>query len=622
VVTLTSPPIGAIRAPEPLIPGAISAQNDPESGGDDDSDSDSEPDDDEVENQAILGRDDAPVVIDLTALEWNETPMPDPIEPQSTRATPVRQAEHPTPRFTPGSRNFSGPKLPNCSRKTPKELFCEFFDDTVMETFVRETNSFALDTKIPNWKDVNKAELFKFFAILMVFGISCPSERRMAWDSELFRIPIVCNLMSRTRFEQIMRAWHYTNSANLSQAELRRRNAEDPFWSVEPLVKHISSVCMRCYHCGQHISIDEQCIPCKCRHKCRCYNPNKPDKWHLKVFAINDASNGYQWNFYLYRGKDEDRPPEYSATMWPVIKLTHPEIIHGKWHILYTDNWYSSLPLSIEMLKRSVHTVGTTKGNIRGAPKEHQFKRTGPQKKSRGEMKQVKTIVEDKPFYYTAWMDKKPVHILSTFAVSAEEVKRNGKSKRGQYEELALHRPGIVGIYNYGMGGTDRFDQKLSYYRIKLRTRKWKRKIYSHMMNIAIVNSHILYKESRNLDRYHHLFSLLHFQEALINQLGFPDNTEPIPLEAFLKSHLKRRTLDTCLRDHQRVHGFHEPLIMKRPRESGQDIRRKCLWCSKEKISTMCKTCNVPLCIETLPNDEEGESCYWLFHHAKLASNK
>ena len=43
------------------------------------------------------------------------------------------------------------------------ELFKQFFDDeTIMDQFVRETNSYAWNTNIRRWNDVDREELFKF----------------------------------------------------------------------------------------------------------------------------------------------------------------------------------------------------------------------------------------------------------------------------------------------------------------------------------------------------------------------------------------------------------------------------------------------------------------------------
>jgi hypothetical protein len=136
-----------------------------------------------------------------------------------------------------------------------------------MNQFVRSTNGFASDTNIPNWVDIDSDELRKFFAMRFVFGISCPSERRMSWDSPTFRIPMVSCILSRTRFEQIVRAWHYINAARIEQATLHRANATDPFWTVDPFMKHVFLVSQRCYNLCQSISID---VLFKGRHKCRC----------------------------------------------------------------------------------------------------------------------------------------------------------------------------------------------------------------------------------------------------------------------------------------------------------------------------------------------------------------
>ena len=39
----------------------------------------------------------------------------------------------------------------------------------------------------------------------------------------------------------------------------------------------------------------------------RCYNPNKPEKWHFKCFALNDSLTGYMINVYLHEGSAEIR---------------------------------------------------------------------------------------------------------------------------------------------------------------------------------------------------------------------------------------------------------------------------------------------------------------------------
>jgi hypothetical protein len=139
-------------------------------------------------------------------------------------------------------------------------------------------------------------------------------------------------------------------------------------------------------------------------------------------------------------------------------------------YILYTDNWYTSFSLIVAMLKIGMHVVGTAKANVQGTPTQYQYKKKGAGKAERGHMMQAKADIPGTGLvYYTSWMDKKPVNVMATFATTKDEVIRNAKrAKTNEWYQLSIDRPTVVKDYNHGMGGTDLFDQKLSYYRIKL----------------------------------------------------------------------------------------------------------------------------------------------------------
>lgn len=105
-------------------------------------------------------------------------------------------------------------------------------------------------------------------------------------------------------------------------------------------------------------------MPWKGRHKCRCYNPSKPSKFHFKIFGLNDADTGYLSNFYLYQGKAEARPADVPATLYPLTKqLPHPQYINLN-HIIATDNWYTSIAAA-EFVKTTIQAdyIGTIKTN-------------------------------------------------------------------------------------------------------------------------------------------------------------------------------------------------------------------------------------------------------------------
>ena len=77
-------------------------------------------------------------------------------------------------------------------------------------------------------------------------------------------------------------------------------------------------------------------------------------------------------------------------------------------------------------------------------------------------MKQVKTQVPGTAVYYTSWMDKKPVHVLSTFTASQDVMKWASKNLQGNFCKIDVTRPAVIGKYNYGMPGTDKIDQQMS----------------------------------------------------------------------------------------------------------------------------------------------------------------
>jgi hypothetical protein len=101
----------------------------------------------------------------------------------------------------------------------------------------------------------------------------------------------------------------------------------------------------------------------------------------------------------LYRGKDENRPA--GVRMWACVMLTKPNILHNNTQITGTLTCHS------------------------WCPKEHHFKH------SEGEMRAVQTELNYIPLYYTAWIDKKPVQVLSTLAASVDVVRRNSKRMLG-----------------------------------------------------------------------------------------------------------------------------------------------------------------------------------------------
>lgn len=89
------------------------------------------------------------------------------------------------------------------------------------------------------------------------------------------------------------------------------------------------------------------------------------------------------------------------------------------------------------------------------------------------------------------WFDNREVTIASNYysANPSHEVRRWDK-KNKVYVQLPC--PALIRAYNTGMGGVDRCDQLLSFYRIKTKSVKWYKRLLYHFTDLALVNAFLL----------------------------------------------------------------------------------------------------------------------------------
>lgn len=274
------------------------------------------------------------------------------------------------------------------------QFFQLLFCTTILNTFVTATNSYATNTGTAKWRPINSTKLLKFFGAIIFMGVVTLPERKHYWSSSKFTAPFITKLISGRSFEAILSNLHWMDTSGLTQVQRNSYANENGFWQTDGFTTQLATNFRKYWNLQQFIDIDEMSIYFKGRHRCRCYNPNKPEKWHFKAFALNDA--GYLWSFYMYQGATERRPAGWSATAYPIKKLMEDYdmgIRGGINRIMCLDNWYTSIEVAIFLwLTYKVYLIGTVKTNRKGLPKEHIFPKKGPNKKDRGVMTMVKAM--------------------------------------------------------------------------------------------------------------------------------------------------------------------------------------------------------------------------------------
>ena len=130
------------------------------------------------------------------------------------------------------------------------------------------------------------------------------------------------------------------------------------------------------YHPEQNVSIDEACCPFKGCLRFWCYNPSKPNCFHIKLFQLSESISGYIIGFEVYTGKgtssaaDASRPMDPLCTRTTKLVLGLMEKFHllDKGHRVYMDNYYTSPELFEELYFRETYACGTVRMNRKGMP--------------------------------------------------------------------------------------------------------------------------------------------------------------------------------------------------------------------------------------------------------------
>ena len=323
-------------------------------------------------------------------------------------------------------------------------------------------------------------------------------------------------------------------------------------------------------------------------------------------------------NFYLYRGREfiEGAVEGITACALPVVRLTEPTIYHGRNHVVWADNFFQTIKLGGFLLQnRKIHCGGTVQKNrIPDAviPKSWWYtKSTRANPIERGDCKCKK--INEVQFIIT-WYDKRPVNLISTISPAMETVKRWQKDKQaGTSQQITVSRPNLIRYYNAAMGGTDSFDQRLSYYRPNINTKKWPHRVFFHFLLCCVVNAHILYKYEFGLKKHDKHYGLFDFMNTLVDELSEkgkedleheqPEFDFTIPERTFRNVAIRRATPTT---------GHHFPISLPyTDKETGKCNRRQCVLpdCGK-RVLTFCEKCNIPLCID----HREGGTCWRRFH--------
>lgn len=485
----------------------------------------------------------------------------------------------PPPRFpfrgTP-SINFEIPEPNNVLY-----FFNKFIDDNIVSHITTETNRYAeqLTRNAPTtskglqWRETTDSEIRVFLGLVILQSILKKPDQQLYWSKKsTISTPFFRECMSYQRYCQIKKFLHFSNNEDYNPNE----HPNPKLNKIWPIYEDFSKKFSKFYSLDRDVTIDESLLLYKGRLGWKQYIPLKRARFGIKSYLLCESKSGYVWSFIIYTGKGTVINQNYAAyglTSQIVLSLMEPLFNLG--HCLITDNFYSSPQLSDILLTKQTDTYGTAKANRKEMPPLMHTKKV-PKGKIIGYQRGKLLALR--------WRDKKDIIMLST----VHNTETIAVKKRNE-ERI---KPVVVNDYNSTMGGVDRVDQHISDYPMtRKRGKVYYKKIFYHLIELALWNSYLLYKKNGGQ------YTPLQFRMNLIEIIF-----ETYHSCMFMPKAGRPGTTPTPLRLSNR----HFPEFIP-PTQKKNNPTRQCAMCSRKRDNTgnrirketryLCPNCQVPLCV-------------------------
>lgn len=484
---------------------------------------------------------------------------------------------------------------------TKLALLTPYIDDTLIETILVQTNRTSVARQGRSINITNR-ELYIYIGITFIMGALNFPSLRMYWEMK-WRVPVIADNMSRNRFLLIRNSIKMVFDEDISDAI----RSKDKLWKVRPLIDQIQKGCRK-QEKEQRLSLDEMIIPFSGSCGIRQFCPGKPNPVGLKAFVLANP-NGLVVDFHIYEGSTTYPELEghdlYNCEK-AVISLVD-SLVPG--HIIYFDRYFTTVRLAKQLASKGIGCTGTIQKNR--IPAEARPLLSDDRELKRQGRGSVSCVVNDKDgIVITKWLDNKGVTMLST--VEGKEpidVCRRWCKRTKQY--VNVERPVAIRNYNKFMGGVDQADRMLAVCPNRYRTKKWTQRFFSHMLDLAVSNAWLEFKQNE-INKGHHAKkiqqlryfkmelgeTLLDMYSDLGNDNARNSSTSPEP------------------RPEKRPRGKPSaPIPSKKRRTEGakhmpsiNEKQSRCRHCHNNFTRTKCTSCNISLCLT------KDRNCYMLFH--------
>lgn len=480
-------------------------------------------------------------------------------------------------------KDFPIPDYEHFKCLTPTECFEQFFDEEIIDLLVSESCKYSKFKNCTNFS-VTSSEMKCFLAVLILSGYNILPGKKFYWDSSTdMGNQLVKNSIRRDRFISILRYFHCADNSKI--------DLSDKFFKLRPLMDKLRNNFLKHFVPEEELNLDESMVKYFGRHPCKQFIRGKPIRFGYKIWSLNTKS-GYLINFVPYQGNDKRISTEYqnifgkcAAPLLMMLNEFEAEKRNLRYS-LYFDNLFTSIHLLSHLKKLGYSATGTIRDNRIPKncplPTKNQMK-----KKSRGHSSSALDTTNG--IIVMRWNDNNIVSVASTaYGVHPQNnVKRFSQSEK---KTIQVPRPLAIGRYNASMGGTDLMDENISRHRVGIRGKKWWWNLFTWLLDAALQNAWVLYKQSGNK------ITFLEFRREIVKT--YLTNFGTLPKQGGRPSISLSSRSSSRVGDDIRFDGTGHFLTKT---ENGKKIRCAGEDC-KSIMRTFCSKCKVGLCVKCNSN--------------------
>ena len=215
------------------------------------------------------------------------------------------------------------------------------------------------------------------------------------------------------------------------------------------------------------------------RFAAKQYMPAKPTKYGIKAFTLADSTHGYVLDTLVYTGADtlDGADPMYATLPQSariVLHLLKPYV--GKGHTVFTDRYYTSLPLAQTLQACNTSFVGTAMKNridLPDAIRSPTFRLANDETRAYRSDRLL-------ALGWRAAQKKKALIIVSTESSAKPTLVQSQATGRRSY------KPKVVDDYNQSMNGVDMADQYTVSYSFVRKSLKGWRKLFFGCLKLRL----------------------------------------------------------------------------------------------------------------------------------------